>query len=409
MLRKSILGFMKRFWEDKMRILATSNHGNTFNPKEGADVRKHNLIMGLAKHNDVIVLEADRYSCDNIQVPLNIKADYFREYYLFGNPLSFLTDFNPSFISKIINVIRNEKVDLIQISFFYGIVVTKLTTLITRKKIPIIYDAHNVHGDTAKQIPRDEHIWPVRYFLLIYIPILERIVVKYAANHIITVSNEDKTSMIEKYGITEEKLTVIPSGAEIIDLSTLNSKNEDKKRLGIENNKIIILFHGTYSYSPNKEAMDLIIDYIAQIIGKEFKNVLFILAGNGTPIFEKMNVKSIGFVEDLYSLLNIADIAIVPILQGGGTRLKILDYMAFNLPIITTKKGIEGINAKNGEEAVIVDGVNEEFIDAIKYLIDNEQERKGIGSNARKLAEEEYDWNKIGEKLNDLYRGFSEK
>lgn len=400
---------MKKFWEDKMKILATSNHGDTFNPKEGADVRKYNLIMGLAKHNDVIVLEADRYSCDNIQVPLNIKTDYFREYYLFGKALSHFTDFNPSFISKIAHTIRNEKVDLIQISFLHGILVTKLITLITRKKIPIVYDAHNVHGDTVKQIPRGSLPYPVRCFLSIYLPLLERIVVKYAADHVISVSNEDKTRMIEKYEITEEKITVIPSGAEIIDLSKLNSKNDDKKRLRIENNKIVILFHGTYSYHPNKEAMDLIVNYIAPLIGKEFKNVLFVLAGNGVPICERMNVKSIGFVEDLYSLLNIADIAIVPILNGGGTRLKILDYLSAGLPIVSTTKGIEGINAKNGEHAIIVDNVNDEFIEAIKYLTDNEQERKKIGLNARRLAEEDYDWDKIGERLNKLYKGFSEK
>jgi len=79
------------------------------------------------------------------------------------------------------------------------------------------------------------------------------------------------------------------------------------------------------------------------------------------------------------------------------------------LPIVTTKKGIEGIKAKNGEDAIIVDDVDEEFIDAIKYLVENEQERKRIGANARKLAEEEYDWEKIGGKLDKLYREISGK
>ena len=109
-------------------------------------------------------------------------------------------------------------------------------------------------------------------------------------------------------------------------------------------------------------------------------------------------------VKDLYPLLHAADLAIVPIRGGGGTRLKILDYMGVGLPIVTTKKGIEGINVKNGEEAIIVDDVNEKFVDAIKYLIDNKQEREKIGANARRLAEEEYDWDKIGEKLDKLYR-----
>ena len=65
-------------------------------------------------------------------------------------------------------------------------------------------------------------------------------------------------------------------------------------------------------------------------------------------------------------MLNSSDIGIVPILHGGGTKLKIFDYMGVGLPIVTTKKGIEGIEAKNGQHAIIVDDVNEEFINAIK-------------------------------------------
>ena len=114
-------------------------------------------------------------------------------------------------------------------------------------------------------------------------------------------------------------------------------------------------------------------------------------------------------MNDIYSLLNIADIAIVPLLHGGGTKLKIFDYMGVAMPIVTTKKGIEGINIKNDEEAIIVDDVNEKFVDAIKYLIDNKQERERIGANARRLAEEGYDWDKIGEKLDKLYREILEE
>ena len=107
--------------------------------------------------------------------------------------------------------------------------------------------------------------------------------------------------------------------------------------------------------------------------------------------------------------MSIVDIAIVPLTTGGGTKLKILDYMSIGLPIVTTKKGIEGLNVKNDEHAIIVNDVNDVFIDAIKYLIDNGEERKRIGANARRLAEEEYDWDQIGKKMDDLYKRISER
>jgi glycosyltransferase involved in cell wall biosynthesis len=103
-----------------------------------------------------------------------------------------------------------------------------------------------------------------------------------------------------------------------------------------------------------------------------------------------------------------SDIAIVPILRGGGTRVKIMDYLNVGLPIVTTKKGIEGIEAENGKHAIIVDDVNEEFIKALEFLIENDSERRRLSRNARKLAEERYDWTKIGEKLNKLYKHLAE-
>ena len=68
-----------------------------------------------------------------------------------------------------------------------------------------------------------------------------------------------------------------------------------------------------------------------------------------------------------------------------------------------------GIEAENGKHATIVDAVNEEFINVIQYLINNKEECKRIGANARKLAEEEYDWEKIGKKLDKSYKTILEE
>jgi glycosyltransferase involved in cell wall biosynthesis len=189
-----------------------------------------------------------------------------------------------------------------------------------------------------------------------------------------------------------------------MELPTLKDKDEIKKELDIDKNNLVIIFHGSHFHPPNREAIDLIKNDIAPEIMKVDKDIVFVIAGFDVPVFEEENIKSVGYVADIYSLIHAADMAIVPILSGGGTKLKVLDYMGVGLPIVTTKKGIEGINAKNGEDAIIVGDVNAKFTDAIKYLIDNKQEREKIGANARKLAEEEYDWDKIGEKLDNLYR-----
>lgn len=387
-----------------MKVLAVSILYGLHKPKSGGQSRFYNIIIQLIKNkNRLIVLQASKNK-DDADAEL-AKNYYFKEYHISNRTLAILTDVNIYFILKMIKILKDKQIDVIQFSGPWGIIASKFLVKLMRKRITIIYDAHNVESDitehTFKNNPKYSFL--ERVFILNYTYLQEKFAVKIC-DHILSVSHEDKMQFIEKYNIDEKKVTVIPSGVNIINLTTLEDKYEIKKEFGVERNKLVIIFHGAYFHLPNNEAIDLIKNYIAPKVMKINKDILFVIAGFDVPIFEDENVKSIGFVKDLYSLLHAADLAIVPIRGGGGTRLKILDYMGVGLPIVTTKKGIEGLNTKNGEHAIIVDDVNEAFINAIKYLIDNEQERKRIGANARRLAEEEYDWNKIGEKLDKLYK-----
>ncbi|MGZ4882134.1 MAG: glycosyltransferase, partial [Halobacteriota archaeon] len=133
--------------------------------------------------------------------------------------------------------------------------------------------------------------------------------------------------------------------------------------------------------------------------------VEFVIAGPEVPQCEFENVRCLGFVEDLYALLKRADIAVVPLKRGGGTRLKILDYFAAGLPVVTTRKGIEGIEAQDKVHALIVDDT-EDLIGALRYLIGHPEERERISTNALELVKNQYDWDIIGEALNQRYVEF---
>lgn len=386
---------------NKKKILFIAPASNLIDPKTGTDNRLHNLAMQLSRKNEVVIFLPQKYINESTSCP-PFKIYGFK---ILTSPFS--ADLNIDFFLSLLRVLKNEQIDAIQVAFPQGIQILRFVCKIIGLDLPIVYDAQKVEGDSAKEFENPNISIFKRILASHYLPLLERLAVK-SVDHVISVSNEDKSRFIEKYDIDSSKISVIPSGVNIAEISSFEDAEWMKKRLKI-NSEIIIVFHGLYYYFPNKEAIDIIINYIAPKIGEIYENVLFLLAGKGIPIFEKKNVKSVGFVNDIYSLLNIADIAIVPLLHGGGTKLKIFDYMGVAMPIVTTKKGIEGINIKNDEEAIIVDDVNEKFVDAIKYLIDNKQERERIGANARRLAEEGYDWDKIGEKLDKLYREILEE
>ena len=375
---------------------------NTLSPKKGNQVRVFNMsTQSVKKGMKIIIMESGK------ELHLKHKKDFRVERFRRFTP-SELNDFNIFLYLKLYKIFRKERPRIIQVEGCSGVITSKVVTRFLNQDVPVIYDAHNVEGIKIKK-HKDPNL-PLYKSLIapFFIPILERAVVKLA-DYIISVSQEDKDLLVKVYDLTPEKITVIPSGTNIININSLEKRDRVRERFNIETEAVVIVFHGTYTYYPNKEAIGLITDYIAPNIERFYENVKFIIAGKDVPEFERGNLKFVGFAEDLHSLLNASDIAVVPLLRGGGTKLKIFDYMGAGLPIVTTKKGIEGINAKNCEHTIIVDDVKGEFIDAIKYLIDNEQERKRIGTNARRLAEEEYDWDKIGEKLDKLYGGILEE
>ena len=76
----------------------------------------------------------------------------------------------------------------------------------------------------------------------------------------------------------------------------------------------------------------------------------------------------LGWIEDLANHLAMADIAILPLLSGGGTRNKVLDCLAAGVPIVSTTKGIEGINLKDGKDVIISNDFSSKFVEQIKFI-----------------------------------------
>ena len=125
-----------------------------------------------------------------------------------------------------------------------------------------------------------------------------------------------------------------------------------------------------YRTFHNNEAVDIILNHISPKV--KHRNVHFVLAGKGMPKIAKSNVISVGFVPNLKDFLSSCDIAIVPLKRGEGTKLKIFDYIILGLPVVTTKKGLEGIEfLTEGKHVFVTKDVDDEFIKALSELIEN--------------------------------------
>jgi glycosyltransferase involved in cell wall biosynthesis len=95
-----------------------------------------------------------------------------------------------------------------------------------------------------------------------------------------------------------------------------------------------------------------------------------------------------------------------PVVHGSGMKVKVLEAMAYGLPVVTTGEGIEGIDAVNGRHVAITDG-DERFADAIVALVGNQEARREMCLAARRLVEERYSPGPILSKMERAYESIS--
>jgi glycosyltransferase involved in cell wall biosynthesis len=164
-----------------------------------------------------------------------------------------------------------------------------------------------------------------------------------------------------------------------------------------------MIFHGSLRYPPNEEAARILANSVLPDILKKHPNVCLLLVGRDPPKISHPNIIVTGFVENLPEYLAAADIAVVPLLKGGGTRIKILEYMACGKAVVSTVKGAEGLNLQNGRDILMTKYPDSEFIDLVLKLIEDNDLRKNLGTNARRKVELFYDWEETAKKAVQSY------
>jgi glycosyltransferase involved in cell wall biosynthesis len=110
-----------------------------------------------------------------------------------------------------------------------------------------------------------------------------------------------------------------------------------------------------------------------------------------------------GAVENPVPYYQRSRVCVVPLRAGGGTRLKILEAMAFGRPVVTTSIGCEGLDVVDGEHLLIGDTA-EAFAENVISLLRHPELSERMAGSARRLVEKSYDWSVIAPKLLQVYR-----
>ncbi len=203
------------------------------------------------------------------------------------------------------------------------------------------------------------------------------------------------------------KIETIPNGVDIEYFKPLKTRALPSKK------SPKLIFAGRLNAYTNKKAAEDIAFKIWPEIKTAYPDAEFILAGSNPPESITSALKHdtkfhiTGFVDDIRTSIDSADIYICPITDGGGTKLKVLDALAMGIPLIADPIACEGIDVENNAN-VIFAKTPKEYVSAIKHFLSNDDSYISHSSKARELAINKYSFLSIGENLHDNYSKISE-
>jgi polysaccharide biosynthesis protein PslH len=209
----------------------------------------------------------------------------------------------------------------------------------------------------------------------------------------LAVSNEDAATL--RHIAPRARAIVVPNGVD-----TTLFEPDSSAESGV-------VFVGGHGWLPNREAMGFFAEKITPLIRARGVTPSVTWVGRAPEAVREAYARDYGFrltgyVEDIRPFVNGAACFVVPLLTGGGTRLKILDAWAMGKAVVSTSVGCEGLAARDGENILIRDDPAA-FADAVVAVLQDEDLRRRLGAGARVTATTVYDWEVIGRSLEREY------
>ncbi len=171
-----------------------------------------------------------------------------------------------------------------------------------------------------------------------------------------------------------------------------------------------VLFFGSYHWPPNVDAAEWMAGHIWPRVLERAPDARLVLAGLDPKrsiarlADPARHIDARGFVDDAVATTRAATVCAVPLRVGGGIRLKIIEALANERPVVTTTIGAEGLGLTPGEHALFAD-TEEEFGAAVARLLADEREAQRIARAGRRFVEEHYAWPRIIDRLESFLAG----
>ncbi len=397
-----------------MKVLVLCNRV-PYPPSDGGAIAMYNGLKSIKMNADVLALFAlntkkhyqsaqqiqnafhdlaEVYTAD-IDTSIRIKDALLN---FFGKS-SYNVDrfYSKSAEEKLIQILQSQSFDVVQFETLF--VCPYIDTVRKYSNAKLVYRAHNVESQIWYRLAQSSS--GIKKW---YLNFLAKRIEQYeskALEHvdlILPITNIDQKYFQKTY--SEIPSQVLPVA---LDLKSFQEEQLSDK-IEFESNSI---FHiGSLDWRPNVDAVEWLIQEVFPLVQQKNQNCQLYIAGKNTPThlykFTTQNIHILGEVQHAKDFMLSKNIMLVPLLSGGGMRVKIIEGMALGKVIITTSIGAEGIPCEHMKNIIIADDAKS-FANAIEWTLDHPQECKNISEQA-KLFASSYDLKVQAEKIKELYQ-----
>jgi glycosyltransferase involved in cell wall biosynthesis len=288
----------------------------------------------------------------------------------------------------LIHILEEEQFDIVQLETLY--LAPYIPVIRKHSKALISLRTHNVEHEIWKRMAENHKPGLKRWYLGHLAQKLEI----YEKNQLhlvdilITMTQRD-LSYFQKMGYRGKSI-VAPIGMDVQQYQQ-SSKERQFDAEGI-------CFIGSLDWMPNLEGLNWFLESVWPLVRTIHPNAKLKIAGRNTPSsFKKKSIPGVEFLGEVRSaikFINDHQILIVPLLSGSGMRVKILEGLFLGKTVITTTIGMEGIEARQGEEILLADKA-EDFAQCISLCLKDPDFADRIGKQAAIFASNHFDNRKI--------------
>jgi polysaccharide biosynthesis protein PslH len=216
-----------------------------------------------------------------------------------------------------------------------------------------------------------------------------------ARMEIVTVPSDAERLALLRLGCPPGRIALVPNAAESADLTRPRSATRPR-----------VVFAGSVTYAANLDAVTWFLGEVLPRVKMRFPTVEFCVTGatDGVALDALPNrdwARFTGQVSDVKSVVQDAMVSVAPIRAGGGTRLKILEALALGTPVVSTRKGAEGLELEDGRHLLLADAPDA-FAACVLRVLQDEALAARLSQEGRARIAEKYTWDVVGDRFNHV-------